>query len=346
MAHLNGGSHAAPPGSNHMGLSRPRHGLNGHDPSSLEHSATHLNLAAPVGGGDRKQYRESTIDSAGQAEGIFDLYERDRDSWMEKGPSPAIHPLAMTRTVLDGIDGGTNGVREELAKGAQPPDSPASWEGPMAAFNVEQRQRKSSGVCVPTPPITLTPDISPVKKKVNQHQNRHHPRNSALASSTSTAGSLGPSASHPSISRLSPYLPDASGSSANNSQISIAESSQYPGEDNDAFHVRSTCQCYPFSEHGVVLIVCVDARLEAEGVHGDGWDPGVERTRGGPSVGKRATVLEANKIGDVGEAERGFLANLDRYVMSPHPTRNKIQLSVVTGMVLSTSPFVTVRKLD
>jgi len=52
--------------------------------------------------------------------------------------------------------------------------------------------------------------------------------------------------------------------------------------------------------------------LEVEGVHGDGWDPGVERTRGGPQVGKRATMLEANKDGDIGEKEREFLASLDR----------------------------------
>lgn len=57
-----------------------------------------------------------------------------------------------------------------------------------------------------------------------------------------------------------------------------------------------------------------DARLEAEGVHGDGWEAGVERTRGGPSQGKRNTVFEATKQRDVGEAERQFLASLDRWV--------------------------------
>lgn len=58
----------------------------------------------------------------------------------------------------------------------------------------------------------------------------------------------------------------------------------------------------------------LDARLEAEGVHGDGWEPGVERTRGGPSQGKRATIFEAEKSREVGEAERDFLASLDRCV--------------------------------
>jgi hypothetical protein len=60
------------------------------------------------------------------------------------------------------------------------------------------------------------------------------------------------------------------------------------------------------------LMELVDARLEAEGVHGDGWDPGVERTRGGPSSGKRATVLEASVEKDVSDEERAYLANLDR----------------------------------
>lgn len=47
------------------------------------------------------------------------------------------------------------------------------------------------------------------------------------------------------------------------------------------------------------------------GVHGDGWDPGVERTRGGPSH-KRSTMLEADKDRDLTSKERDFLANLDR----------------------------------
>lgn len=51
------------------------------------------------------------------------------------------------------------------------------------------------------------------------------------------------------------------------------------------------------------------------GVHGDGWDAGVERTRGGPS-GQRATMLEADKDRDLGAKEREFLANLDRCVFS------------------------------
>lgn len=51
------------------------------------------------------------------------------------------------------------------------------------------------------------------------------------------------------------------------------------------------------------------------GVHGDGWDAGVERTRGGPS-NSRATMLEPDKDRDLGPKEKEFLANLDRYV--PH----------------------------
>jgi len=60
------------------------------------------------------------------------------------------------------------------------------------------------------------------------------------------------------------------------------------------------------------VLMGIDARLESEGVHGDGWDPGVERTRGGPQSGKRATMFEADTNGDVGEKEREFLASLDR----------------------------------
>ena len=61
--------------------------------------------------------------------------------------------------------------------------------------------------------------------------------------------------------------------------------------------------------HGLM----VDARLETLGVHGDGWDAGVERTRGGPSnASKRSTVDELDRDREVGEKERKFLASLDR----------------------------------
>lgn len=66
----------------------------------------------------------------------------------------------------------------------------------------------------------------------------------------------------------------------------------------------------------VKILICflsADARLGSEGVHGDGWDQGVERTRGGPTMAdKRVTVFPAAKAGDIGEKERQFLASLDR----------------------------------
>lgn len=69
----------------------------------------------------------------------------------------------------------------------------------------------------------------------------------------------------------------------------------------------STCAC-----QGIDLI-STDARLGGEGVHGDGWDQGVERTRGGPTMAdKRMTVFPPSKNGDIGEKERRFLASLDR----------------------------------
>ncbi|WVR07432.1 hypothetical protein IAU60_004473 [Kwoniella sp. DSM 27419] len=151
------------------------------------------------------------------------------------------------------------------------------------------------------------------------------PRHASLTSSVSSAGSV----QHPSIARLSPRHPStlrsrASGSAASTStsctdaetsmsQSSVAGSTQYPGEEPDAFNVRSTY-----------------ARLESEGVHGDGWDPGVERTRGGPATinNKRATVYPSSKVGDIGQQERQFLANLDRYGFINEPLRNRSETRV------------------
>jgi hypothetical protein len=135
---------------------------------------------------------------------------------------------------------------------------------------------------------------------------------------------------HPSISRLSPRRPHPLGgsttstattSSISTGRVSSAGSSQYPGEEEDAFHVRSTCEylCWRRKLAKVIKIRLTgsDARLEALGVHGDGWEAGVERTRGGPSsASKRATVSEAERDRQVSDKEREFLASLDRWVTS------------------------------
>ncbi|WVQ99910.1 hypothetical protein IAU59_007053 [Kwoniella sp. CBS 9459] len=112
---------------------------------------------------------------------------------------------------------------------------------------------------------------------------------------------------------------------ASMSQTSVAGSAQYPGEEDDAFYIRSTY-----------------ARLDSEGVHGDGWDPGVERTRGGPGSSKRATVYPASKAGDIGEQERQYLASLDRYgfVNEPHRNRNETRIALIP-----TSPLQKIPKL-
>ncbi|ODO06655.1 hypothetical protein I350_04013 [Cryptococcus amylolentus CBS 6273] len=108
------------------------------------------------------------------------------------------------------------------------------------------------------------------------------------------------------------------------SQTSVAGSSRYPGEEEDAFHVRSTY-----------------ARLDAEGVHGDGWDQGVERTRGGPAMlNHRATMLFATKSGDLPEKEKQYLSSLDRYgfVKEPHRNRSESRLASIPSAALSKVP--------
>ncbi|OCF37837.1 GTPase activating protein [Kwoniella heveanensis BCC8398] len=112
---------------------------------------------------------------------------------------------------------------------------------------------------------------------------------------------------------------------ASMSQTSVAGSAQYPGEEDDAFYVRSTY-----------------ARLDSEGVHGDGWDPGVERTRGGPGMGKRATVYPASKAGDIGEQEKQYLASLDRYGFVNEPHRNRSETRIA---LIPTSPLLRIPKL-
>lgn len=85
-----------------------------------------------------------------------------------------------------------------------------------------------------------------------------------------------------------------------------------------------------------------DARLDAEGVHGDGWDPGVERTRGGPSHTKRATLFDASRDRDVGEKEREYLASLDRYGFVNEPLRNRSETRLA---LIPSAPLLKMPKL-
>ena len=184
----------------------------------LTNGAEHLSLEHrfPL---PRRGQRESTVESAVQAEGIIDLYgsSSPRDSWPSADPADTSH-----RRITAG-----KGVVEELA---EPPGSPASWDGPIAALNNGFMSRPSSSSTAP--PITVTAPGTPEKGKFPSQ------RNSSFASSAPA------SPTYPSIARLSPHHAQArtENSSASTSQISVAGSFQYPGEENDAFRVRSTCE--------------------------------------------------------------------------------------------------------
>lgn len=61
----------------------------------------------------------------------------------------------------------------------------------------------------------------------------------------------------------------------------------------------------------------VDARLEVQGVYGDGWDEGIERTRGrGIMDQRRESRLPPSKNDTLPDQERSALAKVDRYVMT------------------------------
>ena len=96
---------------------------------------------------------------------------------------------------------------------------------------------------------------------------------------------------------------------------------------------RSTSGRHVSSPH---CLAYPDARLDAEGVHGDGWDPGIERTRGGPSATKRNTLALPLRGGDVNPKEREFLHSLDRQVPRA--------MALTPGTALSTSPYGTAQR--
>ncbi|KAJ9107386.1 hypothetical protein QFC21_000836 [Naganishia friedmannii] len=74
-------------------------------------------------------------------------------------------------------------------------------------------------------------------------------------------------------------------------------STRQPGEEEDAYHVRATY-----------------ARLEVQGVFGDGWEEGIERTRERAVVSKRRGSRAPLARSDIlVEEERKALAKVDRY---------------------------------
>jgi hypothetical protein len=172
----------------------------------------------PLGNVIGRSPRESTLESADQAAGIFSLYgEPSRDSWLSNSSDQAAqagrssHPRTPLRNSI------TENELEEM-------DEEHTTNGNGVGLNGNgvgdgDLSRSSITSQAPTPEIRLTPIRRQDQKGV-----------------------------HPDIARLSPSPRHPLGGSTNSntssmstSRISSAGSSQYPGEEEDAFHVRSTC---------------------------------------------------------------------------------------------------------
>ncbi|WVQ81932.1 hypothetical protein IAT38_004059 [Cryptococcus sp. DSM 104549] len=306
----------------------------------------------------RTPSRDSTVESTNQAADIFDLYGADttRDSWRSDRTGDD--------TTIDEVEELKSADRERESW-AGPLGALSSWEGDSEGARYpsgqtvgdqsgERRQRWSALSNGTTPDISIT-DTSPhppastqdtstpasptgphtpnrTSRAINPHLSHISTTSASSASTNNSPARLSSSGLSPrhastrptsSASRSTDMFSEG-GHGANKSQTSVAGSVQYPGEDNDAFYVRSTY-----------------ARLEGEGVHGDGWDAGVERTRGGPTpASKRATVFPASKSGDIGQQERQFLASLDRYgfVNDPHRHRSESRIASIPSEPLRKFP--------
>lgn len=270
LAHIMDGPHGHPSAldlapavqrSGTVDFSRP------HDDTTanLTSQTDRMSLALPRKLGDDRR-RESTQDSADQAEGIFDLYERDRDSWVPQGrDSGHEEPIVEREEARYSVPAAVEVENKEDLVEPTSPKSQRSWDGPFSALaqpsptapafpptattdpahvnggDPGHLSRRSSGRANgAVPSIIRTPDKSLQTRFVRQD------RDSTLSTSTSTSTNFAPSPT-PSpahgIRRTSGRYASAGGP-ATMSQVSVAASSQYPGEDNDAFHVRSTCECH------------------------------------------------------------------------------------------------------
>ncbi|TYJ56104.1 hypothetical protein B9479_003214 [Cryptococcus floricola] len=278
----------------------------------------------------RDPSRDSTVESAGQAADIFDLYGA-------VGEDEEVGDMMERLDVRQSWTSGRNGVKGESVEGEE---EGSSWEGPMRALaSTPERQGRWSMASENTPDISITsppspsPPSAPSTRPPSQPhtpspRRRNESQYSAITVSTTDSPGRSSQRLSPADTTGKPRSSMSTGFSTTTdgaqSQTSVAGSSRYPGEEEDSFHVRSTY-----------------ARLDAEGVHGDGWDQGVERTRGGPAtLNKRATMLFATKSGDLGEKEKQYLSSLDRYgfVKEPHRNRSESRLASIPSAALSKVP--------
>ena len=171
--------------------------------------------------------RESTLESADQAAGIYSLYgdgSGARDSWL--GPSVTndrdqgamARRISLPRTPL------RNSITENELEEMEDEYSHQNVNGDGRDIDLSNGNisRSSTASQIPPPEIRLTPS----KRQTSQEQAHH-----------TNIARLSPSPRHPLGGSTT-----SNTSSMSTSRLSSAGSSQYPGEEEDAFHVRSTCE--------------------------------------------------------------------------------------------------------
>lgn len=185
--------------------------------------------------------RESTFESADQAAGIYSLYgdslagDGNRDSWRASAGSigqgnasgrvgPNSGPRTPLRNSFTQDDAEGMGTMEQLGTEY----GVLGLGGQSSDNGIARSSMGSENPQVPTPDIKITPSKS---NGLNEHDRR-----STLSAATTPT--------HTNISRLSPRHPlggSTTSATSSASALSFAGSSQYPGEEEDAFRVRSTC---------------------------------------------------------------------------------------------------------
>ena len=178
--------------------------------------------------------RESTLESADQAAGIYSLYgdgSGARDSWLGPSVTSDRDQGAMARRVSLPRTPLRNSITEnELEEMEdqythQDEDGDGDRNGRDIDLSNGNISRSSTTSQIPTPEIRLTPSKRQTSQDPAQHTN---------------IARLSPSPRHPLGGSTT-----SNTSSMSTSRLSSAGSSQYPGEEEDAFHVRSTCEsCY------------------------------------------------------------------------------------------------------
>lgn len=207
----------------------------------LSYAEGRTSLAPPLpSNGSKQAYRLSQIPARPEVEELEDEAHTPGTTHSWDGPMAALSKRASGISIASTSSGSApdrrlraveqdtegDGLSRRGSRSGTPSRPSTLSNGGNGSTSIPSSTRR------PPPSVIVTPDMTPSRRTQNGSGDGEDSRRVSILSA-STADS-------PSLNRLTPRM-SGYGANGSMSQASFG-SSQYPGEDADAFHVRSTCK--------------------------------------------------------------------------------------------------------